>query len=599
MGAISYINDRLVNLVSRLGTGEDKSAQSQYTLVPLTDHQLEEAYRSAWLPRKIVDIPAFDATRRWRTWQAQAEEISLLEAEEKRLQVKLRVLTALIRARLYGGAGIYIGTGDRDPTLPLVPERLQKGGVQFLTVLSRGEITAGEIEDDPTNERYGRPRHYILGNNVHVHPSRLAVFTGNELPTDLIADAVTRSWGDSILQSVYNQVQQADNTSANIAALVFEAKVDVFKIPNFMRYVGEEDYRNKVVDRVRLAANTKGNLAALLMDAEEDYEQKQLQFNGMTDILMAFMQLCSGAADIPLTRLLGQSPGGLNSSGEHDLKNYYDRVSSIQELEVEPAIAVLDECLIRSALGKRPDELHYTWRSLWQTSETERSENSKRAAETIKTVMESGLIPEGPLAQAAVNLLTESGAMPGLEAAVGEWSAGTDLEEGGADEGPEERRAALGDAAPRALYVRRDVLNANEIRAWAREQGIEPLLSADDMHVTIAFSRMPVDWMEIGESFQSELELSEGGPRMVERLGKDGSAVVLLFASSELSWRHQEARRAGASWDWPEYQPHITLSHSYTGDISGIEPYEGRILLGPEVFEELDPDWRAKVEEDT
>lgn len=585
MNKIVNFTDRLVNLVSRLGTGLDKGAASDYVFTPLSPQQLEQAYRSAWLPAKIVDIPAMDAVRRWRSWSAKTEQITLIEAEEKRLGLKRKTLQALTRARLYGGAAIYIGTGDTDTSLPLQLGSMGRGSVKFLTVLTKNEVTEGQLEDDPLSPGYGKPRFYTLGNGVEVHPSRLAIFSGRDIPDDFGTDDTGQSWGDSILQSVYEQVKQADSTSANIASLVFEAKVDIFKLPNFMRDVGDEDYKKRVVERVRLANLAKGNLAALLMDKDEEYHQKQLHFAGVVEVLMAFMQLCSGAADIPLTRLLGQSPGGMNASGEHDLKNYYDRVSSAQELEMTPAMDNLDESIIRSALGSRPPEIFYSWNSLWQTSDTEKGALRKQAADTIKVVSDTGLIPEEALARSAVNLLTETGAMPGLEAEFDRFYQGP---AGGDDE--DERAAAAGrlaDAEPRTLYVMRRVQNAGEILSWARSQGVTGLLKPSDLHVTIAYSRTPIDWMKVGDSFAGEVQISEGGPRLVEHLGKDGEAVALLFVSSELSWRHEEINRAGASWDWPDYQPHITLSLDWPGDTGSIEPYRGEILLGPEIFEEV------------
>lgn len=155
-------------------------------------------------------------------------------------------------------------------------------------------------------------------------------------------------------------------------------------------------------------------------------------------------------------------------------------------------------------------------------------------------------------------------------------------------------------AVPRSLYVRRDLLNSVDVIAWAKDQGFKTTLAADDMHVTITFSRRPVDWMKMGENWsgdnKGELVVKPGGARIVEKLGP--SAVVLLFASAELSWRHDDMMAAGASFDFPYYQPHITIS--YTGapeDLSKIEPYRGELRFGPEIFDELDEDWKAGVSE--
>jgi hypothetical protein len=165
------------------------------------------------------------------------------------------------------------------------------------------------------------------------------------------------------------------------------------------------------------------------------------------------------------------------------------------------------------------------------------------------------------------------------------------------------------DATPRTLYVRRDVINAKEILTWARSQGFgksgAKQLTADDLHVTITFSRTPVDWMKMGSATdfgsyddKGELFVPPGGPRMLERLGPEKDAVVLLFSNSQLCWRHEDMVRNGASWDFPEYQPHITIAYDKPDggmDISKIEPYRGQIVLGPEIFEEVDEGWKTKI----
>jgi hypothetical protein len=54
----------------------------------------------------------------------------------------------------------------------------------------------------------------------------------------------------------------------------------------------------------------------------------------------------------------------------------------------------------------------------------------------------------------------------------------------------------------------------------------------------------------------------------------------------------------GASWDHPEYQPHITIScDDDAPELATVEPYQGEILLGPEVFKEVIDDWLASVRE--
>jgi len=417
------VNDALVNLVANLGTQRDKSAATTYAAPFWPDDALLNAYRGAWMPRKIVDVPALDATRNWRNWQAKGVDITGIEAEEKRLGVRAAVLKTLTRARLFGGAAIFIGTGDADLMQPLDPARIGRGGLRYLTPLNRRQLSVSAIGLDPTTPFFGMPERYTLSSStgaVDIHPSRLVIMAGAEHPDPELQSGQNYGWGDSVLTACMEVVKSSDSTLANIVSLVFESKVDVFSIPHFMENLGSADYRSRMIERFTLAAMTKGINGALVIDAEEKYEQKSASFATLPEILMGVVQLVCGAADIPATRLLGQSPGGLNSTGQADLQNYYARIGALQSMQLTPAMEILDECLIRSALGDRPPEVFYDWASLWQTTAEERASIGKIAAETIKTLRETQLYPDDALSRASVNMLTELNVMPGLETAIAE-----------------------------------------------------------------------------------------------------------------------------------------------------------------------------------
>ncbi|HEC1415663.1 TPA: phage portal protein [Pseudomonas aeruginosa] len=598
MGVRSFLTDKLVNFVANLGTERDKAAGSFYAPVVLTDEQLHNAYRGAWFPRKVVDIPAKDATRRWRAWQASKAQIEKIEAEEKRLQVQARTMEALIKARLWGGAAIFIGTGETDTSKPLVPERVQAGGIKYLTVMSRRDLSATEQDRDVMSPNYGKPKAYRLGGSaIEIHPSRLVIFTGADIPDQDLASGNQFGWGDSVLQAVFEAIQQIDSTMANVASLIFEAKVDVIRIPDFMQGMQDPKYEKLVLERMRLAAMAKGINGTLMLDKDEEYDSKSANFGTLPDIMDRFMQAGCGAADIPATRMLSQSPAGMNSTGEADLRNYYDRIQSSQELDITPAMSVLDECLVRSALGSRPPEIHYVWNSLWQTTAKERADIGKTTAETIKTIGETKLFPPDALSKAAETLLVENSVMPGLESALEEF--GSEVPDDGQEE--EGGTTKLQDAAARTLYVSRKVLNAGAIIDWAKAQGFETTLPAEDLHVTVANSKTPVDWMAVAQAWTNKpngnLTSSAGGPRMVEQFGE--GAIVLLFNNTELTWRHQDILDAGASWDWPDYQPHITFTYQPGSvDLDQVEPYRGVIELGPEIFEEITPSWSDDLNEE-
>jgi|GEM_PF-1726182 len=459
MNAPRNIQDGLISTVAELGTMRDKAASVSYIETAYQDHELVAAYRTSWLAKKIVDIPAQDMFRAWREWQAEEDQIEKIEGVEKALGLQGKLLRAKKLARLYGESHLYFDLGE-DPATPVAPERVRRGALRFVTLLTHRQLQAGEIDQDPLSPTFGLPMWYaVVGSsqgNVRIHPSRLITLAGVARPdVEEFGRFTGGRLGDSVLYALMDAVKQFDGVAANINSLVYEAKIDVISVAGLTTHIaGNPHEEQKLLSRYRLAAAAKGNNGMLILDKDnETYEQKSYSFAALADIMDRYAQNGAGGADIPMTRLFGRSPGGMNATGDSDLRNYYDRISSDQELEARPALEIFDECLIRSALGSRPPEAHYKWASLWQVSDKERAELGRTGVQTIKTLKDTGLIPDEVLSRGAVNLLTQDGVIPGLEAEYAKY-----FEEGGEDpwdqdgEGPPDPPSGtrVQDAQPRA-----------------------------------------------------------------------------------------------------------------------------------------------------
>ena len=425
MSILTRMSDALVNVVANLNTGRDKQSASEYVDREFSPHELLTMYRNSWLAAAIVDYPAEDATRNWRHWRAQSDQISKIEAEENRLDLKSKLQEALIASRLYGGAVIYINTPDGDQSSPLVPGAY----IRSLVVLTRHEIRAKEVIKDIDNPYYGRAEHYVLRSQgrssveVDIHASRFVILPGKPVPGAL--NESSSGWGDSYLQTTYDAILQTDNTMANIASLVFEAKVDVIKFQGFAEMMA----RNKdtdVIRRMHLQAAMKSNNGALVIDAQDDYDQKNASFAGLTDVAGKFQDNVSGAARIAVTRLFGRAAVGLSGSGDGDERVYYDRIGHTQKTVVSSALTTLDDCIIYQALGSRPAEVFYEWASLRQLTENERSDifsKTATAARAIAGTNAGELIPLDALSESLVNELVELGVLPGLEQSISKYGS--------------------------------------------------------------------------------------------------------------------------------------------------------------------------------
>lgn len=143
----------------------------------------------------------------------------------------------------------------------------------------------------------------------------------------------------------------------------------------------------------------------------------------------------------------------------------------------------------------------------------------------------------------------------------------------------------------RPTYASRKVKNGQALLDWARKQGFTSLVSADKLHVTLAYSKAPIDASEV----------EQGGPiPPVTEFGKPkrlGDAIVLPIkgeAAKALAADWQRFMDAGASWDYDSFQPHVTISYSAEGqDLSGVEPFSGSIELGEQETKPLDEGYGA------
>lgn len=581
--------DGFANLVSNLGAGNGKSSANGYVTRYSSQHEVETAYESSTWFGKILDIRADDATREGRAWKGEKEQIEKIEAVESKLDFWSKVNQAIKYADLYGG-GVIIPDLPGNSASPLNPDRITEGSVKFLSVLHRYEITAEGQDRNPLSPNFGGPERYKVntqsGLQVIFHPSRVILFNGRVTSSRNSGEI----WGNSLWVHLADSILASDSAAAVISALMQEAKIDVVSVDDLMDNMSSANYESNFLRRWQLVALLKSVANVTLIDSGDEWEQKTINWAGLPEAVSTLLNVMAGAADIPVTRLVGTQSKGINNGGEADLRNYYDSVRAKQKLQLTPKMRPLDDIIIRNALGERPDDVWYEWKPLWQPSDKERAETQKLRAETFAIELTTGALAEEPLAQSYVGAAIESGLYPGYEQAIDDSDSedGVATEEEQAEEesrqsalpAPERGQVAVGDAAPRTLYVRRDVVNKAEITKWAKSQGFTDIVP--DLHITIIYSRKPVDWFAMGSSWEEGMTIPKGGARQMETFGE---AKALLVQSNMLQWRHEEMVGNGASYDFPEYQPHVTISYGAMPD--NVEPYQGKIVLGPEIFKEV------------
>lgn len=375
----------------------------------------------SWLMRQAVYRIPEDCFRKGYSWYADPEQIARLESLEKQHKIRDKKRESVSMARLDGEAYIYFDVASGSPSQELRLDNVRAGSLRFVNVISRSNVNIGELEKDPMSPFYNQPKYYELsggtGASVRIHPSRIARFVCNKDPFSHL--------GTSILDSVNEVICSAISTRENVVALVHQARVWVLGVDGLGNKVSDPREEELLRKRYMLFNEMLSTNALALTDKDgEVLTQQSAQFGTLPDVIESMRREVAAALDIPYALLFGRS-GGIGTNGEMDLKEYYDNISVIQRNAIDGPCEILDEVIIRSALGNRPDEVYHMWDSLWQDTGEQKASIGKTIADTVKGLVDSGVIPADVLTQSTVNALVENGSLPGLEQSYQEWLNGT------------------------------------------------------------------------------------------------------------------------------------------------------------------------------
>lgn len=354
--------DGLENVVTGLGTSKSKREHSRFMRENINANwqEMDAAYQTNWIVRRICDVPPEDMTREWR--DIKCEHAQQIECEETRVDLKAACLEALTWSRLHGGAAVLMLT-NQDLEKPLDINKIKKGGLERLLVFDRWELGATTVNTtNPLSSNYLLPDHYrVSGGGQSIHWSHFARFTGARLPRRLMAH--TQGWGDSEVRKCFDDIKDVVSSKEGIAELMQEANIDVISRVGLSEELSS-DQDEAIKKRYELFSMMKSVVNMALLDADETLTRNTLNLSGVAPILDNFMIWLAGCVGMPATKLFGMSPAGLNATGEGDLNNYYDSLTANRGYALDRPLSTIDQVVVRSAVGSMPDDYDYSWAPL-------------------------------------------------------------------------------------------------------------------------------------------------------------------------------------------------------------------------------------------
>ena len=415
--------DAFSNPLFRLGYGSQSPLEAtEYPLTRMTDNYalLNSLYRDNWVVQNVVGLMVDDMLREWYKLRGSLapEYLDELARVERVTQLRARLNEGLRWGRLYGGAAGLILIRGQESMLdqPLEPETIMPGSFAGLMILDRwsGIVPDMGLVTDLGDPDLNLPEYYMINNAegrmvARVHHSRIIRFTGRELPyLEQIAELY---WGESEVEALYKDVVAHDNVSANIAALTFRANIDTMEVQNLeqLMAVGSTEQQKRFWSVMQAQSVIKSNFGYQLVNKGDQVKNTQFTFTGLDHVYEAMCLNLCGASHYPMTKLFGRSPAGMNSTGESDLKNYYDYVNAQREAKLRPALERLLPVMAMSAWGAVPDDLKIDFPPLWTPTAKEVADIAKVKSEAAIAGFQAGLYDKATAMKELKKLEDETG----------------------------------------------------------------------------------------------------------------------------------------------------------------------------------------------
>nr|DAZ60783.1 MAG TPA: Portal [Caudoviricetes sp.] len=396
------VQDAFSNPLFRLGWGSQSPLEAtEYPLTRMTDNYalLNSLYRTNWVVQNVVGLMVDDMLREWYKLKGNItpEAQDALAKVERDTRIRDRLNEGLRWGRLYGGAaGLILVRGQEDLSKPLDLDVVYPGSFRGLYILDRWmgiTATNGLVLEagDPVPEYYA-----ITDAEGHtaarVHHSRVIRFTGRELP--MVERMAEMYWGESEIEALYEEVVAHDNVSANMVALTFQANVNTMEVKGLEQLfgIGSGQAQRRFWNVMQAQSVLRSNFGTQLVEQGTKLTNTQYTFTGLQEVYESMCLNLCGASHYPMTKLFGRSPAGMNATGESDLKNYYDYVDSQREAKLRPALQKLLPVLAMSAWGFVPDDLDFSFPSLWTPTAMETAEITLKKAQAIRDTFQAGLI---------------------------------------------------------------------------------------------------------------------------------------------------------------------------------------------------------------
>jgi len=339
-----------------------------------------------------------------------------LEKEFERLDVRATIQKALYHTFAFGGSYIAPAIGknidyinpDEETLKELESEliiddvSIGKGDLQYITAIEPMWVVPIRYDTtNPFNEFFYKPEFFsVMGKTTHY--SRLLKFIYNEAP-DIFKPTYLFN-GVPLIQYCMPYVSDFESIRKAVTFIVQRYNLNVLKT-NVEKTITSDDpiIRGQLKQRIQIFNATQANAGTIAIDKDEEFSQINMTLAGLKDLESQAAEFMCIVPKIPATKLLGVSPQGFNSTGEHELTSFYDLCMSLNEEIVRPHLIKIMQMAMLNIWGEIDESISFKFLPMEEMNEKELAEINKINADTYFTLSQSQAIDGEDIREALRN----------------------------------------------------------------------------------------------------------------------------------------------------------------------------------------------------
>lgn len=360
--------------------------------------------------RKITCTIAEEMTRKWLKLRSVGEgedkgdKLKQLEDAMVRFDVRQRFRHMAELDGFFGRGQIYLdvrkpgGAPARDDDLelqtplPVAKEKIKKGSLIGFTVVEPMWTYPGLYNStSPLAPDYYRPSTwYVMGKIVHA--SRFVFMTTRPVPDAL--KAAYSFGGISMSQLARPYIDNWLRTRDSVSDTIHNFSITGLATDLATALLAPDlDGTGGILGRIQFFNQVRDNRGLMLTDKEkEEFFQLNTPLSGLNDLQAQAQEQMASVASIPLVKLLGITPAGLNANSDGEIRVFYDDIHAKQENSFRTQMKRVLDVLQLNEFGEIDPDITFEFEPLYQLSALEQANQRKVDAETDATLIESGVI---------------------------------------------------------------------------------------------------------------------------------------------------------------------------------------------------------------